>query len=238
MKWITHQTAGVGAALALHLPLEGVVAACLGAILPDKLDQAIAKRSRNPQRTFNQIHRGTTHWFGWWVAILLVACSHLVPPHWQPALLGIGLGGISHVVLDMLTPSGIPLHPFSRKNKLSFKVCSTGSVGEYVFLGVMLVLLGFLLGPEMKELIRHVRQLGMPVLQARDDERVFRIRGHGGKRRTVHPLRAQLLPLADERQTAAGKRRAKTHRQGRGTLQGVCAPGQSYGGRAARVLLR
>ena len=127
MKWITHQTAGVGAALALHLPLEGVVAACLG-------------------------------------AILLVACSHLVPPHWQPALLGIGLGGISHVVLDMLTPSGIPLHPFSRKNKLSFKVCSTGSVGEYVFLGVMLVLLGFLLGPEMKELIRHVRQLGMPVL--------------------------------------------------------------------------
>ena len=137
MKWITHQTAGVGAALALHLPLEGVVAACLGAILPDKLDQAIAKRSRNPQRTFNQIHRGTTHWFGWWVAIL---------------------------VLDMLTPSGIPLHPFSRKNKLSFKVCSTGSVGEYVFLGVMLVLLGFLLGPEMKELIRHVRQLGMPVL--------------------------------------------------------------------------
>lgn len=164
MKWITHQTAGVGAALALHLPLEGVVAACLGAILPDKLDQAIAKRSRNPQRTFNQIHRSTTHWFGWWVAILLVACSHLVPPHWQPALLGIGLGGISHVVLDMLTPSGIPLHPFSRKNKLSFKVCSTGSVGEYVFLGVMLVLLGFLLGPEMKELIRHVRQLGMPVL--------------------------------------------------------------------------
>ena len=144
MKWITHQTAGVGAALALHLPLEGVVAACLGAILPDKLDQAIAKRSRNPQRTFNQIHRGTTHWFGWWVAILLVA--------------------VSHVVLDMLTPSGIPLHPFSRKNKLSFKVCSTGSVGEYVFLGVMLVLLGFLLGPEMKELIRHVRQLGMPVL--------------------------------------------------------------------------
>ena len=92
MKWITHQTAGVGAALALHLPLEGVVAACLGAILPDKLDQAIAKRSRNPQRTFNQIHRGTTHWFGWWVAILLLACSHLVPPHWQPALLGIGLG--------------------------------------------------------------------------------------------------------------------------------------------------
>ena len=42
MKWITHQPAGVGAALALHLPLEGVVAACLGAILPDKLDQAIA----------------------------------------------------------------------------------------------------------------------------------------------------------------------------------------------------
>ena len=121
MKWITHQTAGVGAALALHLPLEGVVAACLGAILPDKLDQAIAKRSRNPQRTFNQIHRGTTHWFGWWVAILLVACSHLVPPHWQPALLGIGLGGISHVVFLIGGSLGLAPTVLKRADyKLSF----------------------------------------------------------------------------------------------------------------------
>lgn len=36
--------------------------------------------------------------------------------------------------LDMLTPSGVPLTPFSRQNKISLKLCSTGSLGEYCFL--------------------------------------------------------------------------------------------------------
>ena len=52
----------------------------------------------------------------------------------RDALLGLGFGGLSHVLLDMLTPSGVPLTPFSRQNKLSFKLCSTGSLGEYCFL--------------------------------------------------------------------------------------------------------
>ena len=72
MKWITHQTAAVGAALVMQLPLEGVIASCVGGVLPDKLDMRVAAMTPNRQKTFNRIHRGTTHWFGWWLALLLV----------------------------------------------------------------------------------------------------------------------------------------------------------------------
>lgn len=63
MKWLTHQSAAVAAALALHLPPGGVLAAWAGAVLPDVLDQRLAgsahsKRAR--QRAFNRIHRGAT----------------------------------------------------------------------------------------------------------------------------------------------------------------------------------
>ena len=51
---------------------------------------------------------------------------------------GLALGGLSHVVLDMLTVQGVPLLPFSRKNRFSLKLCKTGGVGEYVFLACML----------------------------------------------------------------------------------------------------
>mgnify|MGYP003311151115 CR=1 FL=1 len=36
--------------------------------------------------------------------------------------------------------------------------------GYTMLIAISGTVLGFLLGPEMKELIRHVRQLGMPVL--------------------------------------------------------------------------
>ena len=76
MKWITHQATAVAAALALHLPLGGVAAACAGAVLPDVLDQrmaGLAPTRRGQQKIFNAIHRGTTHWFGWWLAVCVAA---------------------------------------------------------------------------------------------------------------------------------------------------------------------
>ena len=100
MKWITHQATAVAAALALHLPLGGVAAACAGAVLPDVLDQrmaGLAPTRRGQQKIFNAIHRGTTHWFGWWLAVCVAA---LVLPGaslgtlGRDALLGLGFGGL------------------------------------------------------------------------------------------------------------------------------------------------
>lgn len=163
MKWITHQATAVAAALALHLPLGGIAAACAGAVLPDVLDQrmaGLAPTRRGQQKIFNAVHRGTTHWFGWWLAVCAAAFV-LTPASLgslgRDALLGLGFGGLSHVLLDMLTPSGVPLTPFSRQNKLSLKLCSTGSLGEYCFLACV-VGLSWLLFHE--DLLRLTRRLG------------------------------------------------------------------------------
>lgn len=158
MKWITHQTAAVGMALVLHLPPAGVLASCLGAVLPDMLDQRAARLTRNPQRTFNRIHRGVTHWFGWWLAIFLGAALLPAPPSVRALVLGLGFGGLSHIVLDMLNPSGVPLLPFSRKSRLALRVCSTGSVGEYVFLAAMLGCFALIVGPQFMDLLHQAER--------------------------------------------------------------------------------
>lgn len=158
MKWITHQTAAVGLALVWHLPPAGVLASCLGAVLPDMLDQRAARMTRNPQRTFNRIHRGATHWFGWWLAIFLLAAWLPVPPHVRAAVLGLGFGGLSHVLLDMLTPGGVPLQPFSRKRRFSLRLCSTGSIGEYVFLAAMLGCFALFLGPRFEDVLHQAQR--------------------------------------------------------------------------------
>ncbi len=158
MKWMTHQAAAVGMALVLHLPVEGVLASCFGAVLPDMLDQRASRMTRNPQRTFNRIHRGVTHWFGWWLALFLVAGLLPLPPHGRAVVLGVGFGALSHIVLDMLNPTGVPLHPFSRKNRFSLRLCSTGSVGEYVFLAAMLGCFALFLGPRFWDLLHQAER--------------------------------------------------------------------------------
>ncbi|MBQ3060788.1 MAG: metal-dependent hydrolase [Desulfovibrio sp.] len=159
MKWITHQTAAVGAALALHLPPVGVAAACLGAVVPDMLDQRVARLAPTPsgrQRMFNRIHRGTTHWFGWWLALFLAALALPLAPPAKALLSGLAFGGLSHVLLDMLTPQGVPWHPFSRKGRFSFKLCTTGSIGEYCFLALLLAAIWFFLRYDALALLRRV----------------------------------------------------------------------------------
>ena len=60
-----------------------------------------------------------------------------------PPALGLAIGGLSHVVLDMLTPQGIPLLPFTRRGRVSLKLCRTGGLGEWIFLAAMLAGLAF-----------------------------------------------------------------------------------------------
>ena len=159
MKWITHQAAAVGAALALHLPPAGVAAACGGAVLPDVLDQHLAGLAPTPrgrQKVFNRIHRGATHWFGWWLALFLAALMLRLPPLELAVLTGLGFGGLSHVALDMLTPQGVPLQPFSRKGRFSLKLCATGSVGEYCFLAAIVLAVWFFMGRDLLHLVRRL----------------------------------------------------------------------------------
>lgn len=162
MKWVTHQTTAVAAALALHLPPAALVAVAVGAVLPDVLDQRLAGLAltrRGRQSLFRAIHRGTTHWFGWW---LLLSVAALMPSTLASILrdmaLGLSLGGLSHVLLDMLTPAGVPLFPFSRHSVLTFKLCTTGSLGEYAFLVCVLAASCFFLRDDVLHLAQRLSQ--------------------------------------------------------------------------------
>ncbi len=159
MKWFTHQTVAVAAAVALGMTPAAVGGALAGAVLPDVIDQRVARMSRNPQRRFNQIHRGASHWFGWYAALLAGALAAPLPPIQAALAAGVGFGALNHVILDMLTPSGVPLTPFSRKNKLSLKLCSTGSLGEYVFLAASLGTFYLLAGDRAAQVAKAAARL-------------------------------------------------------------------------------
>ncbi len=146
MRWTTHQVGAVGLALVLNLPATGLAAAALGGILPDLIDQRIAGCFRSRQKAFNSIHRGFTHWPGLWLGLLVCALA-LIPSRFStlicPVAIGLAAGGLSHVILDMLTPQGVPLLPFTRKGRVSLRLCRTGGPGEWLFLAAMLAGLAF-----------------------------------------------------------------------------------------------
>lgn len=141
MKWITHQTGAFLGGLMLGMPWPGIAAAGLGAVFPDIIDQKISglgATRKKRQKIFNQIHRGSSHWIGWWFPLFLLALSLPLPALARDAAAGFTFGAVSHVMLDMLTPQGVPVWPFSRQGKISVPLCATGKAGEYVFLLVML----------------------------------------------------------------------------------------------------
>ena len=147
MRWVTHQVGALGAGLLLHLPLAGLAACVVGGILPDVFDQKLAGLFRNRQKAFNNIHRGFTHWPGLWLGLLLAVC------------VGAAVGGLSHVVLDMMTPQGIPLLPFTRKNRFSLHLCKTGSLGEYAFCAAMIAAMAVFLRGDISDQAEAIMRL-------------------------------------------------------------------------------
>lgn len=153
MRWFTHKSVALAGAMWLGVPLPGVVGVAAGSILPDCLDMTIAGRDKS---RFQRLHRGFTHWGGWYVLLLFLVPSlgglpgvREIPAGFglpdsavADVLLGLGFGALSHVLLDALNPSGVPLLPWRKHPRLSLNMVVTGSFGEHVFLLVSLVLLG------------------------------------------------------------------------------------------------
>lgn len=168
MKWFTHQTVAVAAAIALHMPPAGIAAVFAGAVLPDVIDFKLAGKGPQRQRNFNKIHRGISHWFGWYVLLLL--CAMLLPlaPRETDLALGMAFGALTHIALDMLTPSGVPLIPpvpmvgsAKGSGRISLNLCSTGSIQEYIFLVVTMAFFWLLAGDRMLQTLQKaVRGIG------------------------------------------------------------------------------
>lgn len=143
MKWITHQTGAGLCALSLGLgPMAGVCA-LLGGIVPDLIDQKLSRMAgkANRQKVFNRIHRGGSHWFGWWLALFIVVM--ILPQAGffngliKDLVAGVAIGALSHVGLDALTPRGVPLLPLKTPLSIALPLCSTGKASEYIFLAAM-----------------------------------------------------------------------------------------------------
>lgn len=128
-----HKFTGAALAFALAAPLyaaemymeAAVIAAgaLWGARAPDWSE--VAKWVNNKRYSLIP-HRGPTHWPGTWLVGLVLSMQYLESPYRE---IGIGFfaSALLHLVMDIMTPTGIPLlHPFQKK-KTSFRVYRSGT---------------------------------------------------------------------------------------------------------------
>lgn len=130
MKWFNHMAIGGATCAVVAPPL--VPLAILGSTAPDWMEW-ILKAAGRPVP-----HRGPTHWLTAW-AVALAGFALVWDYH------GIGAafawGGLSHVLADSLTVSGVPFSPLSdRRFHLAGGRLRTAGSGEYlVAWGLVLV---------------------------------------------------------------------------------------------------
>ena len=134
----THVLAAVILASILNLP---VVPAVVGSILPD-VDLKKGLPYPNKRTLFNS-HRGITHHAALPALMFLGALcvKDFVNPYIGFYLLSFAVGYASHLILDSLTPLGIP-YTIGYYPRFSLKLVKTGKVGE-IF--VILLLVSFLI---------------------------------------------------------------------------------------------
>ena len=161
MKWVSHKAVAVAGALAVGAHPAALFAVMIGSVLPDMVDTAMARGGKKVGR---RIHRQTSHWFGWYLVIIilgfllptqrivldLLRATHITFPGVSPSALAqvsgigndllvwVGIGGLIHVLLDALTPMRVPLYPFGGSKRFGINLVSTGTWRETIFLFVAL----------------------------------------------------------------------------------------------------
>ncbi len=129
MKWLNHVLIA-GACCAVISPPH--VAACVvGATAPDWLEYTL-KFTRKPVK-----HRGPTHVFTHWL-IFALAVTFVWDYH--GLLTAFAWGGISHILTDAMTVSGVPFSPYSdRRFHLFGGRFRTGDPIEYAIAGAVVI---------------------------------------------------------------------------------------------------
>ena len=182
MKWFTHKAVAIAGALAAGAHPGAVVAVMVGSVLPDMVDTAIA---RGDQKVWRRIHRQTSHWYGWYLILILLGftlpmqqitadilrATHLSFPGFSThdlarigtfgndLIIWVGIGGLIHILLDALTPMRVPLYPFGGKKRFGINIVSTGTWRETVFLFVALGIIGLQFEQARKVFDEAVRAL-------------------------------------------------------------------------------
>ncbi len=155
MRWPTHHVFGLGAAVFFQLKPLGLALAFMGAVLPDLVDQFLASfgPSATRKKRFAAIHRGLSHWPGIWLLPFLA--EKYCPPWFFESLCALVLGALTHLLLDALTPKGIPLLPIFSHPRLALPLCRTGSVQELIFFLLSLFGLVFLIWRQLPDYLSY-----------------------------------------------------------------------------------
>ena len=113
MKWFTHKAVAVAGALAAGAHPAALFAVMIGSVLPDMVDTAMA---RGDKKVWRRIHRQTSHWFGWYLVIIilgfliptqrivldLLRATHITFPGVSPS----ALAQVSGIGNDLFDPAG------------------------------------------------------------------------------------------------------------------------------------
>ena len=137
----THILGGILLAALFHLP---VIPAAFGSVLPDiDLKKGLPKKQN---RTLFNSHRGITHHVA--IPITLILLSLYFRDNYSYELgrylLSFSIGYVSHILLDILNPLGVP---FTLKYypRLSLKFVRSGKLGEiFVILTLITILIYFI----------------------------------------------------------------------------------------------
>ena len=137
MKGYTHLLGGLVFSYLLGVPNYAIPAAVIGSTFPDidlKFSSLVPQKGK--KKTLFNTHRGITHhpMVVLVLFLLWVTLEKFYPQYkfYWDFLYGFWVGYLSHLVLDILTPLGIPVGT-SYYPRLSLKLMKTGGVGEKIF---------------------------------------------------------------------------------------------------------
>lgn len=130
MKFKSHFIANASIAAMLDLGLVPLVGFMVGSTLPDVLDKVFSAGDR---KLWERIHRTLSHW-PWAYAAFAVFAFFTAGGDMGEAAGWVCVGALVHLVLDFMTPMGIPVFPWSLGKRRSLRLVRTGSAWEYLFL--------------------------------------------------------------------------------------------------------
>lgn len=121
------------------------IACIFGATAPDWLE--IAWHSNEGRRRSIIPHRKVTHWIPLWLGLLLYAIYYLDNAH-SYILIGFAVGGLTHLLVDIPNPMGVPLfHPW---RNVSLNWWKSGERERLIILTFILVDVFFISGFDEK----------------------------------------------------------------------------------------
>jgi membrane-bound metal-dependent hydrolase YbcI (DUF457 family) len=111
------------------------VGCVVGASLPDQAELVFGYSAMNERLSVLR-HRGITHTPWLWITLALLGA--FIQPDWGGLISGLALGAILHIILDAMSPSGVPLLPgrprwsfgHLRSGRNAY-VYRTGTAGEF-----------------------------------------------------------------------------------------------------------